>query len=963
MTNKDSDGLWYKRAVIYELHVRSFYDANGDGIGDFQGLKSKLGYLKDLGVTALWLLPFYPSPLRDDGYDIADYFSVHPNYGTLDDFKEFLAAAHALGLRVITELVINHTSNQHAWFQRARESPPGSPDRDLYVWSDTPHRFEDARIIFKDFETSNWAWDPVAKAYYWHRFYSHQPDLNFDSPRLRDAIFEVIDFWLELGVDGMRLDAVPYLYEREGTTCENLPETHAFLRELRRHVDEKFSGRMLLAEANQWPEDAASYFGKGDECQMAFHFPLMPRLFMAVQMEDRFPIIDILEQTPPIAENCQWAIFLRNHDELTLEMVTDEERDYMYQIYAQDPRARINLGIRRRLAPLLGNNRKKIELINALLLSLPGTPIIYYGDEIGMGDNFYLGDRNGVRTPMQWSADRNAGFSQCNPQQLFLPVIIDPEFHYEAINADTQQKNLSSLYWWMRRMLTIQQGHPVFSEGTIEFLSSDNAKILTFLRQSKDETVLVIANLSRFAQAVRLDLSRYKGRVPEELFGGNAFPEITETPGIYTIGPYGFYWLTLAPPSAESALQNAYEPPSLLGESVWSESLKSQLEVSILPRYLRSCRWFGDKHRNFRAVRIVSDFTRPQGNDAVRIVLLEVSFMEGLSAIQILPLAICEEKKADAEIVKAKIAQFSDGHFLYDALYVPEFRKDLFDIVSNGTEWRDASASIQGYDLPGAESKGTPTQSKLQDGEQSNTSLIYDKKWMLKLFRRFEPGPEPEADILRALATKNFAHVPRYEGEIRCRLKDSEGSIGVLTSYVENQGDGWTYTLDALERFFERILTLPEEQTKTVEELEVIGNVYPERVRQLGVRTGELHQCLQSLPGTEFTPEAFTIFYQRSTYQSMRSLVRRTELELKRKLPELSPKAQESARVWMEKSPDFIKAYSRLLNRKINATRIRVHGDYHLGQVLNTGNDFTIIDFGGEPRRTLGERLLKRSPL
>src|SRR5579883_3297618 len=447
------DPLWYKDAIIYELHVRAFADSNGDGIGDFRGLMGKLDYLQDLGITALWLLPFYPSPLRDDGYDIADYTNVNPAYGTLADFQAFLKEAHRRGLRVITELVLNHTSDQHPWFQRARRAPAGSPERNFYVWTDDPNKYHEARIIFKDFEPSNWTWDPVAGAYFWHRFYSHQPDLNYDNPAVHQATFEVLDFWLGMGIDGLRLDAVPYLYEREGTNCENLPETHAYLKKLRRHIDEKFPNRMLLAEANQWPEDAVAYFGQGDECHMDFHFPLMPRLFMALRMEDRFPIIDILQQTPAIPESCQWALFLRNHDELTLEMVTDEDRDYMYRLYAQDPQARINLGIRRRLAPLLENHRGKIELLNALLLALPGTPVIYYGDEIGMGDNIYLGDRNGVRTPMQWNAERNAGFSRANPQRLYLPVIIDPEYHFEAVNVEAQQNNPHSLLWWMKRII------------------------------------------------------------------------------------------------------------------------------------------------------------------------------------------------------------------------------------------------------------------------------------------------------------------------------------------------------------------------------------------------------------------------------------------------------------------------------------------------------------------------------
>ena len=484
-----SDALWFKDAIIYELHVKTFHDSNADGIGDFRGLIEKLDYLQELGISAIWLLPFYPSPLKDDGYDIANYFDVNPHYGTLDDFRALLNAAHDRGLRVITELVINHTSDQNPWFKKSRRAPAGSPERELYVWSDTAEKYGDARIIFKDFETSNWSWDPVAKAYYWHRFYSHQPDLNFDNPAVHELVEQVCDFWLSLGVDGLRLDAVPYLYEREGTNCENLPETHTYLKKLRAHIDAHFSDRMLLAEANQWPEDAVAYFGNGDESHMNFHFPLMPRMFMALQMEDRFPIIDILEQTPPIPDNCQWAMFLRNHDELTLEMVTDEERDYMWRVYANDPTARINLGIRRRLAPLLANSRRKIELLNILLLSLPGTPVLYYGDEIGMGDNFYLGDRNGCRTPMQWSADRNAGFSKANPQQLYLPITIDPEYHYEAINVENQQKNLSSLLWWTRRVIAMRKNYRAFSRGSLEFLFPENPKVLVFLRRTEDESI------------------------------------------------------------------------------------------------------------------------------------------------------------------------------------------------------------------------------------------------------------------------------------------------------------------------------------------------------------------------------------------------------------------------------------------------------------------------------------------
>ncbi len=602
------DPLWYKDAVIYELHVKTFHDSNSDGIGDFRGLIEKLDYLQELGVTAIWILPFYPSPLRDDGYDIADYYDVNPNYGTLRDFKDFLAAAHARGLRVITELVINHSSDQNPWFQKSRRAAPGSPERDFYVWSDTPNKYEGARIIFKDFETSNWSWDPVAKAYYWHRFYSHQPDLNFDNPAVHEAVTKVLDFWLDMGVDGLRLDAVPYLYERENTSCENLAETHVYLKKLRAHMDSRYEGRMLLAEANQWPEDAVAYFGTGDESHMNFHFPLMPRMFMSLQMEDRFPIIDIMEQTPAIPENCQWAMFLRNHDELTLEMVTDEERDYMWRVYATDKTARINLGIRRRLAPLLANNRRKIELLNILLFSMPGTPVLYYGDEIGMGDNFYLGDRNGCRTPMQWSPDRNAGFSKANPQQLYLPITIDPEYHFEATNVETQQKNLSSLLWWMRRVIAMRKNFKAFSRGSLQFLHPDNSKVLAFLREFEGETILVVTNLSRYAQAVELDLARFAGSSLMEVFSQNLFPAIKETPYPITLGPHAHFWFVLRPQAESSSGLAPRVVPTVKAapvlETLLQDGRRKIFEREILLDFIRRCRWFGGKARAVRDIRI-----------------------------------------------------------------------------------------------------------------------------------------------------------------------------------------------------------------------------------------------------------------------------------------------------------------------------------------------------------------------
>jgi maltose alpha-D-glucosyltransferase/alpha-amylase len=538
------DSQWYKDAVIYQLHVRTFCDSNGDGIGDFVGLTQRLDYLQELGVTAIWILPFYPSPLRDDGYDIADYTTVHPSYGTLEDFKAFLTAAHNRGLRVIIEMVMNHTSDQHPWFQEARSSRD-NPKRDWYVWSDTDTKYQGVRIIFLDTEMSNWTWDPVSKSHYWHRFFSHQPDLNFDNPAVLEAMWEVMRFWLDLGVDGFRLDAVPYLVEREGTSCENLPETHAVIREVRRRLDEFYPGRMLLAEANQWPADVRAYFGDGDEFHTAFHFPLMPRMFMAVKLEDRKPIIEILDQTPAIPENCQWFIFLRNHDELTLEMVTDLERDYMYDEYATDKTMRINLGIRRRLAPMMENDRRRIELLNGLLMSMPGTPIVYYGDEIGMGDNIYLGDRNGVRTPMQWNGGTNAGFSFADPERLYSPLISNSVYGYQVVNVDSQKRFGHSLLSWMKMLIKTRNSYRVFGRGTMEFLRPSNHRVLAYTRELGNEKILVVNNLSASAQAVELDLQRYKGYIPIEMFGKNLFPRFGELPYLLTLGPYQFYWFRL----------------------------------------------------------------------------------------------------------------------------------------------------------------------------------------------------------------------------------------------------------------------------------------------------------------------------------------------------------------------------------------------------------------------------------
>src|ERR1041385_4818244 len=691
---EELDPLWYKSPVIYEVPVRAFFDSNADGIGDFRGLIEKLDYLQDLGVTALWLLPFYPSPLKDDGYDIADYYSINPIYGTLADFKAFMREAHARGLRVITELVLNHTSDQHSWFQKSRRAKPGSRERNFYVWHDTPEKYKETRIIFKDFEPSNWTWDPIARSYFWHRFYSHQPDLNFESPDVHREIQRVFEFWLDRGVDGFRLDAVPYLYEREGTSCESLPETHSYLKNLRAHLDAKYGDRMLLAEANQWPEKAVTYFGsgKGDECHMAFHFPLMPRLFMAVRREDRVPIVDILEQTPPIPETSQWALFLRNHDELTLEMVTDEERDYMYRVYAHDRRARINLGIRRRLAPLLGNDRKRIELLHLLLLSLPGTPVLYYGDEIGMGDNTFLGDRNGVRTPMQWSSDKNAGFSRASPQALYLPIILDPEYHYEAVNVEAQQANSNSLWWWMKRLLTLRQRHQAFGRGSIHFLRPENRKILAFTRSHGAEVIRVVANLSRFPQPVQLDLTEFKGRVPIELFGRTEFPVIGESSYPLTLNPHAAFWFLLEPASGAAAPEPADRLAPVVSLSRdWTDILQGRhheaFERSVI-NFLRQQSWFNSTRR-IKSAQIKASVRFPAGTMAVVYVLLLVDFMEGDPEEYSLPLAFAPGEEAEAlmktspqmVVGRLRIESIGAEGILYDACANPQFARSIYEAI------------------------------------------------------------------------------------------------------------------------------------------------------------------------------------------------------------------------------------------------------------------------------------------
>jgi maltose alpha-D-glucosyltransferase/alpha-amylase len=1000
---RDSDPLWYKDAVIYELHVRAFHDSDGDGMGDFPGLTEKLDYLQDLGVTAIWLLPFYPSPFRDDGYDVSDYTTVHPTYGTLRDFRVLLREANYRGLRIINELILNHTSDQHPWFQRARRAEVGSPGRDFYVWSNTAEEFKEARIIFKDFESSNWTWDTTARAYYWHRFYSHQPDLNFDNPLVRQAVLRAIDFWLALGVSGLRMDAVPYLYEREGTNCENLPETHNFLRELRRHVDERFNNRMLLAEANQWSEDAVAYFGEGDECHMAYHFPLMPRMFMAIRMEDRFPINDILQHTPLIPESCQWALFLRNHDELTLEMVTDEERDYMYRVYAYDTQARLNLGIRRRLAPLLNNDRKKIELMNGLLFSIPGTPMIYYGDEIGMGDNFYLGDRNGVRTPMQWSADRNAGFSRTNPQRLYLPVNIDPEYHYEAVNVEAQQNNPDSLLWWMKRLIAMRKRFKAFGRGSLEFLYPENRKVLAFVRRYEDETILVVANLSRSVQHTSLNLAEFGGRVPVEVFGQAEFPQIGETPYFFTLSPYAFYWFSLE--SRQPELIDLQTRPvevsvpafTLTGEwrDLYNRRTRPALEAA-LSGYIGQRRWFGSKARYTRSVEVEDAISMPYDTSVAHLVLVRIEYTEGEPETYLLPVTFATEERAVqvlTDMPQAIIAHLKLGRkgseragVIYDALVEQGFRNALLKAMSRRRRFRGEKGELVTSNIPAVfrkirESSQETLESTVLPGEQTNTSVVYADRFKLKLFRRLEEGVSPELEIGRFLTEKEpFPNAPPVAGviEYRNRRLREPVTLGILHGYVDNEGNGWDYSLDSLGHYFERVLAHPgaemslpqgdsfvdmsDDSLSPIAE-ETIGP-YLVSAELLGQRTAELHMTLASaMDDPSFVPEPFSVTYQRSLYHGMRGSASQVLQLLRQYLNRLPDEVKVDARKVLGLEDVIMRRFQDLTSLRITGMRIRCHGDYHLGQVLYTGGDFVIIDFEGEPARHLGERRIKRSPL
>ena len=990
---------WYKDAIIYEVHVRAFFDSVTDGIGDFGGLTQKLPYLEDLGVTAIWLLPFCPSPLKDDGYDTSDYTDIHRSYGTLKDFQRFMREAKRRGLRVITELVLNHTSDQHLWFQRSRHAPPGSRWRDFYVWSDTSDKYRDARIIFKDFESSNWTWDPVAKAYYWHRFYSHQPDLNWENPEVRKAMFAAMDFWFDMGVDGLRLDAVPYLFEREGTNCENLPETHIALKELRKHVDEKYEGRMLLAEANQWPEDAVAYFGNGDECHMAFHFPIMPRLFMALRMEDRHPITEILRITPPIPENCQWAMFLRNHDELTLEMVTDEERDYMYRTYAQDRGMRINLGIRRRLAPLLENDRRRIELMNALLLSLPGTPVLYYGDEIGMGDNIYLGDRNGVRTPMQWSPDRNAGFSRANPQKLYLPVNIDPEYHYEALNVETQNNNSHSLLWWMKRMIAQRKQHPAFGRGKMEILFPGNRKILAFVREFEGEKILVVANLSRFTQCAELDLSRHRESVPVEVFGRNSFPAITEQPYLLSLGPHAFQWFHLQPREQSqeslSVTARAEDLPVLEAdaEEVFSTATRNAI-AKLLPAILRRRSWFAKKHRTIRQVRIHDVISLPQ--TSAHILLVNLEYTDGEPETFTIPLSLATGEQAETILrerlhtVLARVKGLSDSQaILYGSVVDRQFNDALLKAMLRRRRIKGEKGDIVGtHTRAFREAWGrvrSNLEPQLQALDEHKILMTLGQDFVFTLYREVETGPHPDREIGEFLTNHtSFSHIARTLGAVEYRVPQDETeqvtTLGTLNAYLRNATDGWLYTLDHLGLFFERALAIGEDDPRLKELksgtpfalssqpvpriMNELLSGHAETAVLLGRCTAEMHAALSSHPEMpEFAPESFTEFYRHSLYHGLLATMNKSLDALGQDVERLSGAAEEEARTVLEKQDTLRERFNILRDMRISGTRTRHHGDYHLGNVLYTGSDFVIKNFDGDYTRPMSERRIKRSPI
>ncbi|MCQ8783771.1 maltose alpha-D-glucosyltransferase [Mangrovibrevibacter kandeliae] len=978
---------WYKDAIIYQLHVKTFADSNADGIGDFGGLLEKLDYIQGLGVTAIWLLPFYPSPLRDDGYDIADYRAINPSYGTMEDFDRLVEEAHKRGMRVITELVINHTSDQHPWFQAARNAPAGSPERDFYVWSDTDERYDETRIIFLDTEVSNWTWDPVAKQYFWHRFYSHQPDLNFDNPKVMEEVLSVMHFWLDKGVDGLRLDAIPYLVERDGTNNENLPETHDVLKAIRADLDKHYPDRMLLAEANQWPEDTRPYFGDGDECHMAFHFPLMPRMYMALAQEDRHPITDIMRQTPEIPDNCQWAIFLRNHDELTLEMVTEEERDYLWSTYASETRARINLGIRRRLSPLMGNDRRKVELLNALLMSMPGTPVVYYGDEIGMGDNIYLGDRDGVRTPMQWSADRNGGFSRADPQRLYLPVIQDALYGYQALNVEAQSNNPASPLNWTRRLIQVRRTREAFGRGAIKFLYPSNRKILAYLREHKSERILCVANLSSSAQAVEIDLSEFQGCMPVEMLGQSAFPPIGAGPYILSLPAFGFFWFELT--SAGSVGLTSVPQPlpdfrTLVTNGDLREALTGRNRFDLrdsLPEFVSRQRWFAAKSEKPKSV----DFTVYGAPPASRHHLIAEVTVDLPAGAQryFLPLGVKWGEKhlsRDAPALPYTLAKIRKGPRLgavLDGGRDPDFAKAMVEMVAAGEAVEVPGGRLE-VERSAAEAEAVDAAAVVAvddiaplGGEQSNTSIAIGTVGILKFYRQLRDGIQPELEVTRFLTEKtDFTAAPALLGSVELAREDgTRTAIAALFQRVENQGDAWGVITDALVRYLRDHAYTTQPFADVDGEVGALSEpkiqIQIEAGRTIGTRTGEMHAALATVTGdADFDPEpidagALGGFIAEAKKEAEDAL---SVLRQLRSGSGGDANVEEIDRLLANQSA-LLTWFDGFAQIAVGSRRTRIHGDYHLGQVLVAKNDVVILDFEGEPGRPLEERRRKSSPL
>jgi maltose alpha-D-glucosyltransferase/alpha-amylase len=1004
LDTKKDNRFWYKDMVLYALQVRSFYDSNADGIGDFPGLTQKLDYLTDLGINAVWLLPFYPSPMKDDGYDVSDFCDIHPDYGTLEQFKTFLKEAKKRDIKVIIEMVLNHTSDKHEWFKRAKLAEADSNERDFYIWSDTQDKFKEARILFPDYEASNWAWDFTAKRYYFHRFFSSMPDLNYDNIEVQKEMIKVVDFWLEMGVDGMILSSAAYLFKREGTNCENLPEVHHFLKKVRQYVDFKHPNKVLLSEVNLWPEDVAEYYGKGDEMHINFHFPLMPRLFMAIQTEDRFPIVDILQQTPKIPENAQWSLFLRNHNEMTLEMVTDEERDYLRQALAQDPAARLNKGIRRRLSRLVGNDRRKFELLNILMFSLPGAPTIYYGDEIGMGDNIYLGDRNGVRTPMQWDGGLNAGFSDANPQKLFLPIISDPLYRHEAVNVANQQRNLASVLWWTKRAIAVRQRWKAFSRGAMTFVPCENNKILAFTRQYQGETVLVVVNLSSYPQAGKLDLGQFKGYRPVEIFSQNKFFSIKDDAYPIVLAPFGYYWFSLENEDLKEQEQQYYKIPQITMDGTWRTafenfSTRSRFEKQVLENYMMQSRWFDGKSKKIVTISVENAIPVDyEVGEIAYLLQIQVRYTTGLPDTYSLPVtyikgdAVTHYEVNYPKSIICEVLQGEGRGIVIDAMSNVAFTTHLFNQMTKTVTThlqRGALHFLSGKRLKALNCEASQVKSRLLSLEQSNTSVLYtytdengkEHEFFFKLYRKLEFGLNPELELVRFLSENtSFKNAPSFAGGLE--FKETPSSLplifGLLQEKIPNQGDAWPLMLDALDRFYQQVFIKSDKQKApkksfdtqpldfealSVMDRKLITSLTYEWATKLGVRTGEMHLALASdAQNPDFKPEEFSKYYQRSLYAAHRKLVDDKFSLLEQKISNLPLHVKKSAKAVLDMKSEILDNFKAIFSQKIDATKTRVHGDYHLGQVLFNGKDFFIIDFEGEPNATMGERRLKRTP-